>query len=143
MALVSTVDVRNIIRAKSLSSDQITAIIQVADIVVQEQLTNQGFSIARLKIIEQYLAAHLCAVSDSTERMKDIRTGGVRGVEVAKTDAVGLGLSQTLFGQTAMMLDTSNTLRAADKGGNLYFSVSRSPCWPIAFRGILFGDTWN
>lgn len=88
----------------------ILAFIDDAHLVVSEGLDSKGLSAARLEMIERYIAAHYITVL--TER------GGLTssGVDNA-TDTYGgpkqaSGLAMTRFGQQAIALDPTGTLKA-------------------------------
>lgn len=91
------------------------AFITMASLLVDEELDESGLSEARLLEIERNLAAHFYC-------MKDVRASseGAGGVSVSYAMSVGKGLDATLYGQQAMMFDTSGTLTAINnkKGRN-------------------------
>ena len=91
------------------------AFLTMASLLVEEELDESGLSEARLKEIERNLAAHFYC-------MKDIRSTseGAGGVSVSYAMSIGQGLAATLYGQQAMMFDTTGTLTAINnkKGRN-------------------------
>lgn len=87
--------------------------IELAALVVDEQMVGLGLSDERLKMIELYLAAHLASISIERGAPRRLRQGET--VEEFFQD-VGPGLRQTRFGQTAMMIDTTGTLSDLSTG---------------------------
>lgn len=79
----------------------------MASMMVEEELDDGGLSEARLKEIERSLAAHFYC-------MRDIRSTseGAGGVSTSYAMSIGQGLAATLYGQQAMLFDTTGTLTA-------------------------------
>ncbi len=78
---------------------------QASDMAIAQA---RPMSVARLEMMEAWLAAHFYACSD---RPYDKRTIDKDQYEFAgKTDGKARGLSSTLYGQTAILLDTSGYL---------------------------------
>lgn len=124
--LASIEDVKNIVRVSTLFDDQVRACIDIADVLVQEEIAARDPSIShnRLLIIEQYLAAHFVSLSADETRVKENRFGGERGVGVLYTDVTGMGFNATRFGQTAMALDPTKNLANLDSAkGKVYFKA--------------------
>jgi hypothetical protein len=95
--------------------------IATAHIVVSEQLIGKGLSDDRLKQIELYLAAHYTAVSEEHGALKSSKMG--ESTDVYDLN-VGEGLKLTRFGQQALSLDTSGTLRSMGRtGANAQFRI--------------------
>lgn len=105
MARVTDSEVKEIIVTTTDTSPFITT----ATLIVDEELLGQGYSAARLKQIELYLAAHYTALT--------VERGGISKQEVGdgsesyqKISSRFNGLSTTRFGQQAIMLDSSGIL---------------------------------
>lgn len=79
--------------------------IQTANILVTEYLASSSLSVALLKEIETYLAAHFVT-------LRDLRTKQERADGVAFTfqGEWGMGLDSSSYGQTAQILDSTGTL---------------------------------
>lgn len=88
----------------------LTPFITIANEMVTELCTDSGYTDARLTLIETWLAAHFYLIRDQAVAME--RAGSV---QVQYQYKIGLFLSQTKHGQTAMMLDTAGNLAAASK----------------------------
>lgn len=102
MARVTANQVKSVI---STSLDDITLFMEAAEILVNENLSDKGFSADRLEKIELFLSAHFIAMSEpqlKSEKMGD-STDTYFGVS-------GFNILSSLYGQSAAMLDTSGTL---------------------------------
>src|SRR5712664_1974675 len=124
MPLVTIADVRLIVNT-ILSDASITACIQTADITVMEDLAATALSIPRKTEIERYLAAHYAALADNSLRTTRERVGELQ-VEYSHTNMINIGLEYTRYGQAAMSLDKTGTLRRYSKNGTAKFSVMHS-----------------
>lgn len=98
-------DVLDII-GTSLNEAQLHAFINLAHEMVAGNLSGAGLSEARLTQIETWLAAHFVAIRDQRAKSMSISGEG----SVTYQGETGMGLNATLYGQQAMMLDTSGTL---------------------------------
>jgi len=96
---------------KQVSLDQF---ILPANELVNELLTDSGYSSTRLQLIETWLAAHFYAILDP--RAKDEKAGPVSQENQSKVD---LGLNVTHYGQQAMRFDTQGILARMDKSTTL------------------------
>lgn len=105
MARVTDTEVKQIIDTTRDTSP----FIDVATLIVDEQLANSGLSVARFKQIELYLAAHFVAISEEKGNLKRSRIGDASEEYDNKS---GVGLELTRYGQQALALDTSGTLRS-------------------------------
>ena len=115
MPLVTDLEVKEII---STSLTDLTAFITAADLIVTEDLNDKGLSVARLKEIERWLAAHLVAINEDRAR----KSGeGIGRSNVQFGGQYGLGLNHTRYGQQAIILDTSGTLAAKITGKKAIF----------------------
>lgn len=94
------------------SLTDLTVWINMANIFVEANLGSSGLAEATLKEIERNLAAHFLSNRDmrvSAEKV-DVISQNYAG-------AYGLGLYGTLYGQTAILLDSTGTLGALAKKG--------------------------
>jgi hypothetical protein len=84
----------------------------MAKLVVDEELVGTGMSDARLKIIEGLLSAHFLAATI------DPRSGGggAGGVSESLLISTGVRLDSTSYGQQAIVLDTSGVLKSMTEG---------------------------
>lgn len=105
MALVTDNEVKALIDTER----DTTPFINIAHLVVSEQLSGKGLSTDRLTQIELYLAAHFTAVTEERGSLKSIKIG--ESTDTFDTMA-GQGLKLTRFGQQAISLDTSGTLKS-------------------------------
>jgi hypothetical protein len=81
--------------------------IDTASLIVDESLSDQGMSDARLKTIELWLSAHYTAVAEERGALKKSSKGSSEEDYDIK---VGEGLNMTRFGQQALALDSSGVL---------------------------------
>ena len=84
-----------------------TASAMVDDVVDCAALKDIVLTDARLELIERWLAAHLYAVSD-----KPYTSKSTEGASASFNGQTATYLEATLYGQTAMRLDSSNCLNA-------------------------------
>lgn len=89
------------------SGDSVQTFLDSANLIVTEDLASSGFSAARLKQIELYLAAHFLTVSVERGGLKAYKIGDT--TETYQTQA-GEGFATTRYGQQALALDTSGIL---------------------------------
>jgi len=87
------------------SMTDISLFIETANMIVNEELSDKGMTEARLTKIELYLAAHFITVK---ERQVLAEKVGESSHSFAST--YDIGLSSSLYGQTAIILDTSRNL---------------------------------
>lgn len=87
------------------SYSSIDAFILPANELVTEACSGEGFSDARLELIERWLTAHFYAMREQLSEAEG--AGSVRATYQGKT---GMVLAATTYGQQAMMLDTSGSL---------------------------------
>ena len=112
MARVTEAEVSAIIETDGTLS--IDPFIDVATALVDHIVTQDDNSLlttALLKEIEKFLAAHFYAHRDQQYMQK--KTGDASATFQVK---IGLGLSSTQWGQTAMQLDVSGTLASLSVG---------------------------
>ena len=84
---------------------QLSAFVNSAHYLIQANLLSSGLSSDVLTEIHKYLAAHFASLRD--QRIESERVADVSMKYQGKTD---MGLNATLYGQTALMLDTSGSL---------------------------------
>lgn len=91
-----------------LTDDQVEPFIQAATLLVDSYLSNKtDLSTAMLKEIERWLAAHFIA-SSVDPREQVVRVGTI---EVNLEGTTGQGLFFSRYGQQAMLLDVTGTLK--------------------------------
>jgi len=91
-----------------------TPFITTAEALVEEvNLEGKGLSQAILKQIIIWLAAHFAAHLE--QRFASETTGDARSAYQYKVD---LGLNDTMYGQQAMLLDITGTLKKLNSRGN-------------------------
>lgn len=81
--------------------------ISTANLVVNEHLVGLGFTDARLKLIELYLAAHYTALTEERGGLTKYKMGDATEEYMLEK---GSGFAATRYGQQAINLDTSGTL---------------------------------
>ncbi len=85
--------------------------ITAASLLVDEVDAKSDLASENLQVIETWLAAHFYAIRDPRSLVE--KAGSVSQTIESKVD---LNLSVTRYGQMAMVLDTSGTLRALSNG---------------------------
>ena len=88
-----------------LTEALLRAFVNSAHYLIQANLLSSGLSSDVLTEIHKYLAAHFASLRD--QRIESERVADVSMKYQGKTD---MGLNATLYGQTALMLDTSGSL---------------------------------
>ena len=88
-----------------------TPFITTANLVVNEELSNSGYSEDRLKQIELYLSAHFACLKDP--RLSKQKIGD--GEDTYQSAKLGMGLEGTTYGQQVMILDSKSTLANLSK----------------------------
>ena len=84
--------------------------ITVANELVTEYCVGQGYTDARLELIERWLSAHFYTIRDM--RAESEKAGPVSAKYQSKVD---LGFDSSHYGQTAMRLDTQGGLSRLNK----------------------------
>lgn len=91
------------------TTEDLSGYLRTATLIVSEELSNKGLTTARLDEITIYLTAHFATIG--------LDQGGLRRKRMGESDESyktpgdkDLGLKSTLFGQQAILLDTSGTL---------------------------------
>ena len=110
MARVTDAEVREIIEIDSSITD-LTPFITPANLIVTKECTDSSLDAAQLKEIERWLAAHFVAIRD----MRSAREQAGQ-VSIGYQWKLGLNLQVTMYGQQAIMLDTSGALANLNKG---------------------------
>lgn len=89
-----------------------TPFISTADLIITEDLANAGLSQDRLTLIELYLAAHFVCITEERGGIAAEKIGDAseRYQPVATGKDIG-GLATTRYGQQALAMDTSGTLK--------------------------------
>ena len=90
---------------------ELDSYIITASLLVDESLLTAGYSEARLKQIELYLAAHFAVLGLDGGQIKSEKLGDA---SIAIAGKFETGLALTRFGQQAMFMDTAGVLRKLD-----------------------------
>lgn len=88
-------------------ADVTTPFIDMATLIVDEDLADTGMSAARLTKIELYLAAHFVVMTEERGGLTRTRTGDA---EDYFRQFTGDGLKSSRYGVAAMQLDSSGVL---------------------------------
>ncbi len=119
MPLVTANEVRLILEVPGDVTDaSLNSFIQTADLIVAENLGSNGYSAARLKNIELYLAAHFALVLTERGGLVSSKLGDSQDNYTSLTpmgNAKITGFQLTRYGQQALLLDTKGTLLALSK----------------------------
>lgn len=110
MSRVVGSEVKEIIDTE-LTEDQCEPFIQIATLMVDTYLVNKGLTTSMLKELERWLAAHFIAASVDP-REQTVRVGTI---ETNLEGTTGQGLSFSRYGQQAMVLDPTGTLKLLAK----------------------------
>lgn len=89
----------------------LTPFMESANNLVDQVCLDSDYSDATLELIERWLSAHFYAIRDPRAIQES-----VKGISQQFSDPTKPGLSSTLWGQTAMALDTAGNLAAVDDG---------------------------
>lgn len=108
MATVNLQDLKNVFDTE-LGDDPLNLHIDAAERLVERELSGQSTDLQN--DVALYLAAHFASVQ---ERREDSASFG--DVEIDFEGDTGMGLSSSHYGQTAIDLDTTGTLRRIDEG---------------------------
>lgn len=108
-ALVNDDDVKAVID----TARDTTPFIATADLIINENLANAGFSVERLTQIELYLAAHFVCITEERGGIKAEKIGDAAESYQPVSSGTNIGgLATTRYGQQALAMDTSGTLKA-------------------------------
>ena len=105
-ARVNAAQVMEII-STSLSEEQINAFINTAHTIIAAKLTDVGLDTDTLTQIELWLSAHFLSMRDQRPNSETIAEYSVR-----YQGSTGMGLEATTYGQQALTLDWSGTLKS-------------------------------
>lgn len=112
MARTTVDDIKAILDDTGLTDLQLGDYLTSANIYVTGNLSDKGLSDDVLTEIERWIAAHM--VSITRERpAKEAEAGGAR---ILYTGEWGKGLENTSYGQMAIALDSTGTLKAISDG---------------------------
>ena len=134
--MASRITAAELKRVINLRKD-VSGFIELANLMVNENLLYAGLTDARLKQVELYLAAHFAAITTERGAISFDR------IEMAEqrydTRQMTAGLGSTRFGQQAIMLDTSGILGqiAAASSKNTFSAKIRVVAAP-KYRGTGF-----
>ena len=103
--------------------------IATANLLAEERLVSAGMTEARLAQIELWLSAHFAAIANP-----QVQTETVGPLTTTYQQKLGLGLDATMYGQQAIVLDTSGRL------GVLNTSTGDKPIARMGVIGVLGGD---
>lgn len=109
MARVTATEVKEIIDVDPSLTD-LSPFITIANLLVTKYIYPEGVEADLLKEIERWLAAHFVAVRD-----RQPISQSVAGVSADFGLKLGAGLSATIYGQQAKMLDPTGKLASVDK----------------------------
>lgn len=109
MAYATTADVAKVIR----TTEDVSFFLEMAAMVVSEQLEDKNLSDLRKKMIEVYLAAHFIAVTDPDTDLIKEKMGEAE--TTYKTPANSDNYRSTKYGIQAINLDWTGTLEASGK----------------------------
>ncbi len=104
----------------SLSDTDVDQFIGTANNLVTEELASKGLSDTRLKDIERYLSAHFVAMREESGGIIKTRTGESWDDHGVK---VGFGLLETRYGQQAVAMDSTGTLKLMSSGTTSSFKT--------------------
>lgn len=116
MARVTGTEVEAIIELDS--AIVVTPFIEAATQLIDAALLNKGIGAALLKEIERWLAAHFTAI-----RQKQTSSEAALSAKDAYQFKLGLNLEVTLYGQQAIALDFTGTLKGLTSGKSASLGV--------------------
>jgi len=105
---VSVAQVTEIVQTSIEDEAILTSMIDTAHVYIDANLLEVGHSEEILSKIELYLSAHFVAISEEKGGMVLDKLGDA--TQEWDASVMGEGLKATLYGQTALLLDTSGTL---------------------------------
>lgn len=108
----TTVEEVRMIIDTALEDAVITSFIQSASLFIDRVLSDSNLDDEALEDIERWITAHL--IANTAERQA--KEEGAGGAFIKYVGDFGMGLKSTTYGQTAIMLDTSDTLKALADG---------------------------
>lgn len=111
-------DVRAII-STTLEDATITNIIGSASTLLDSLTDMSGLSVALLTEIERWMSAHMIAITWE----RTAKNEGAGGASIEYAGNFGTGFASTQYGQMAITLDTTGTLKTLDVDGEKRASV--------------------
>ena len=105
-------EVKEILDNSTLTDGQVNAYITTANLFVTNHLGSTTLDADTLADIERWIAAHTIVMTRERQAKKE-EAGSAK---IEYVGEFGMGLRQTSYGQTAIMLDTTNTLNALADG---------------------------
>ena len=134
MARITAVELEQILSVDVDNTD-LLPFIEVANLLVNEELASSGLSEDRKTQIELYLAAHFAVITLEKGGLTSKKIGDAEETYQAfnARNISVVGLSATRFGQQAILLDSSGKLGAlSSKPVKAQFKViSTAPCAEI------------
>ena len=91
------------------TTSDLTPFVEVANLLVTEELAAMGYSVERLTKIELYLAAHFALITLERGGLTRQKIGDSEDFFQAWTNTE-IGLAATRFGQQVLILDTSGKM---------------------------------
>lgn len=103
-----------------------TAVPMVDRVQTKASAAGDALTTAELELIERWLSAWAYAMLD-----QQLQSRSANGVSGSFKGQSGMGLEANNYGQTAMRLDRSGTLRALDKGnrGSISWGGTEESSW--------------
>lgn len=113
MAIRTTAeDVEDLLDHSVDTSTDLDAYIETANMIVDDNLLNYGYSDAKLELIERWLSAHFYTLAQKPTIVSESADGASESYDV-KT--LGTNFASTRYGQQAMLLDYRGKLAALGK----------------------------
>ncbi len=106
---VPPIERADVIALGEISLANVDPHIEIAKLIVDENLLDKGLSDALLKIIWKYLAAHFALIKEG-----ELKSETIGPIASGFNRMTGLGLKSTTPGQQAIFLDTSGKLYTLD-----------------------------
>lgn len=105
----TTALVAGIIEYNATTWSDIEPFITTANEIVTEKCTDSSYSATRLELIERWLSAHFLGIAD--KQVASEQAGPGQSFQYK----VDLNLASTMYGQTAMAIDTAGNLAALNQ----------------------------
>lgn len=117
MPVRTTAEAVKLVNRDIPADTDITAYIESASMLVDDNCLASGYEASRLEMIERWLSAHLYAVADLPTASEGIGSGALQESK-AKID-VKRGFQVTVYGQQALRFDYAGNLAALDNELNV------------------------
>jgi hypothetical protein len=114
MARTTETLVKQIIEVDTLNVPSLVPFIDTANMLVTKHCAPGGASDEELELIERWLAAHFYAIRDPR-----IASESVSGISASYQNRLGLFLASTMYGQQAIMVDSSGALAKLNKDAEM------------------------